>query len=102
MTSSLEKVLYVTLLKISDFNSLTGHGVVATYLEKRIFIGNFRKDEEDYDTNNINNLMVITRAAKTATTIHEKLLQQQQKITELESEGKTVVTVFVEDILAGL
>jgi P-type Cu+ transporter len=86
----------IPLLKVSDFNSLTGHGVVATYLEKRIFIGNFRKDEED----NVNNLMVITRAAKT--TIREKLQQQQHKITELESEGKTVVTVFVEDKLAGL
>ncbi len=86
----------IPILKVSDFNSLTGHGVLATYLEKRIFIGNFRKDDDE-DNNNINNRMIITRAEA----VHEKL-QQQQKITELESEGKTVVTVFVEDKLAGL
>ena len=87
----------IPILKVSDFNSLTGHGVLATYLEKRIFIGNFRKDDDE-DNNNINNRMIITRAEA----VHEKLQQQQQKITELESEGKTVVTVFVEDKLAGL
>jgi Cu+-exporting ATPase len=87
----------IPILKVSDFNSLTGHGVLATYLEKRIFIGNFRKDDDE-DDNNINNRMIITRAEA----VHEKLQQQQQKITELESEGKTVVTVFVEDKLAGL
>jgi Cu+-exporting ATPase len=82
----------IPILKVSHFNSLTGHGVVATYLEKRILIGNLRKCDEKAI-----NEMTIT------TTIHEKLQQQeQQKIIELESEGKTVVTVFVEDKLAGL
>ena len=37
----------IPILKASDFNSLTGHGVFASYLEKRIFIGNFRKDDDE-------------------------------------------------------
>ena len=51
----------IPILKVSDFNSLTGHGVLATYLEKRIVIGNFRKDDV-VDDNNINNRMIITKA----------------------------------------
>ena len=73
----------IPIVKVSDFNSLTGHGVVATYLEKKIFIGNLRKDDNNNNINSINETM-------------------QQKITEFESEGKTVVTVFVEYKLAGL
>jgi Cu+-exporting ATPase len=56
--------------------------VVASYLEKMIFVGNLR----NIDNNN-------------NTIIPENL---QTKITDLESEGKTVVAVFIEDKLAGL
>jgi P-type Cu+ transporter len=70
----------IPTLKVSEFNSLTGHGVVASYFEKRIFVGNPRKNK--------NNIV-----------IPQNLLQN---ITDLESEGKTAVAVFIEDQLVGL
>ena len=78
----------IPTLKVSEFNSLTGHGIVASYFEKRIFVGNPRTRNED---NNGNNKMMII--------IPETL---QTKITDLESQGKTVVAVFTEDKLVGL
>jgi Cu+-exporting ATPase len=70
----------IPTLKVSEFNSLTGHGVVASYFEKRIFVGNLRK--------NCNGTVISQNS----------LL----RIANLESEGKTVVAVFVEDMLVGL
>jgi P-type Cu+ transporter len=70
----------IPTLKVSEFNSLTGHGVVASYFEKRIFVGNLRKNDN-------------------GTVISQNSLL---RIANLESEGKTVVAVFVEDKLAGL
>jgi P-type Cu+ transporter len=67
----------IPTLKVSEFNSLTGSGVVASYFEKRIFVGNPRKN-------------------KNSIVIPQNLLQN---ITNLESEGKTVVAVFIEDEL---
>ena len=57
-------------------------GVVASHLEKRIFVGSPTRS-------NSNN----------RTTIPQKL---QSKTRELESQGKTVIVIFVEDKLAGL
>ena len=76
----------IPTLKVSEFNSLTGHGVVASYFEKMIFVGNPRINNDGNDNNN-------------ELIIPENL---QTKITDLESEGKTVVAVFVEDKLVGL
>jgi len=70
----------IPTLKVSEFNSLTGHGVVASYFEKRIFVGNLRKNDN-------------------GTVISQNSLL---RIANLESEGKTVVAVFVEDKLVGL
>jgi Cu+-exporting ATPase len=70
----------IPTLKVSEFNSLTGHGVVASYFEKRIFVGNLRKN-------------------CSGTVISQNSLL---RIANLESEGKTVVAVFVEDMLVGL
>jgi P-type Cu+ transporter len=82
----------IPTLKVSEFNSLTGHGVVASYFEKRIFVGNprIKNDGNDNNNNNNNNNELI---------MPDNL---QTKITNLESEGKTVVAVFIEDKLAGL
>jgi P-type Cu+ transporter len=77
----------IPTLKVSEFNSLTGHGVVASYFEKRIFVGNPRINNDN--NNNKNNELIIPENLQT-------------KITDLESEGKTVVAVFIEDKLAGL
>ena len=70
----------IPTLKVSEFNSLTGHGVVASYFEKTIFVGNLRKNDN-------------------GTAISQNSLL---RIANLESEGKTVVAVFVEDKLVGL
>jgi P-type Cu+ transporter len=72
----------IPTLNVSEFNSLTGSGVVASYFEKRIFVGKLGR--------NHNHDEVI---------LPENL---QTKITNLESEGKTVVAVFIEDPLVGL
>ena len=45
----------IPTLKVSEFNSLTGHGVVASYFEKRIFVGNPRINNDGNDNNNNNN-----------------------------------------------
>jgi P-type Cu+ transporter len=69
-------------LDVSEFNSISGYGVVASHLEKRVFVGSLVRSN-----NNV------------GTTIPQKL---QSKITELESEGRTVVAVLVENKLAGI
>ena len=69
--------LSIPTLDVSDFNSISGYGVVASDLEKRIFVGSPSRS-------NRNNGAIIPQ-------------ELQSKITELESEGKTVVAVFVED-----
>ncbi|MGB6592969.1 MAG: copper-translocating P-type ATPase, partial [Candidatus Nitrosopolaris sp.] len=69
--------LSIPTLDVSDFNSISGYGVVASDLEKRIFVGSPSRS-------NRNNEAIIPQ-------------ELQSKITELESEGKTVVAVFVED-----
>jgi Cu+-exporting ATPase len=76
------KEQFIPTLDVSGFNSISGYGVVASTLEKRIFVGSPSRT-------NSNN----------GTTIPQKL---QSKLTELESEGKTVVAVFIEHKLAGL
>jgi len=71
-------------LEVNEFNTIIGYGVVAKYQQQRIFVLSPR-------TNNNNNLI--------QSTISKKSLS---KILELESEGKTVITVFAEDKLIGL
>jgi P-type Cu+ transporter len=73
---------FIPTLDISKFNSITGYGVVASHFEKRIFVGSPNRS-----------------SGNNGTTIPQKL---QSKITELESQGKTVVVILVEDKLAGL
>ena len=76
------KEQFIPTLDVSEFNSISGYGVVASHLEKRIFVGSPNRS-------NSNNGAIIP----------QKL---QSKTTELESEGKTVVAIFVEDRLAGV
>lgn len=73
----------ITKLDISEFQSVAGQGVLASYQRKKIFVGNLAKME------NQDNLTILPDDIKL-------------KITGLESEGKTVVGVFVEDKIAGL
>ncbi len=73
----------IPVLKVSDFNSISGHGVVATHLEKRIFVGSPRLN----NGNGIKEMFPV---------------RLQSKIFDLEAEGKTVVTVYFENKLVGL
>jgi Cu+-exporting ATPase len=70
--------------EISEFHSISGLGVLALFQEKRVFVGNLAGKR-----NNADQLRSVPEKVK-------------KKITDLESEGKTVVGVFVEDDLAGL
>lgn len=83
----------IPTLQVSEFNSLTGHGVIASYFEKKIFVGNIgitkreKRSNEDSNSNNGNRTN-----SKITATIPKSLLS---KISDLESDGKTVVTVLV-------
>jgi P-type Cu+ transporter len=86
----------IPLLEIAEFTSFTGQGVIASYSDKTIFVGNVTKVESKSNTKDD-----VRRRTLTArnSAISESL---QMKITNLELEGKSVVGVFVEDNLVGL
>jgi P-type Cu+ transporter len=69
----------IPLFEVSEFNAITGHGVVVLHQQRKIFVGSPRVD----------NSIIIPQAIAA-------------RITELESEGKTAVTVFVENRLVGV
>jgi Cu+-exporting ATPase len=78
-------------LEISEFSSVSGQGVLAYYQEGKIFVGS-PHNSINVLSNNSNNLgsdQIIPENMRT-------------KIAELEEEGKTVITIFVEGRLAGL
>lgn len=70
----------ITPIEVSDFTSISGHGVVAMHRQNKIFVGS-------------------PRAANNNDKISEEM---SLTIFELESEGKTVIAVFVNDKLAGI
>lgn len=83
----------ITLLEVTDFNTVTGHGVMTKYDQKQILITGPRS--------NIQNIIKINEYSlpRFQSKIPKEL---EPKITELESEGKTVVTIFVEQKLIGI
>ena len=70
--------------EISEFHSMSGLGVLALFQEKRLFVGNVAGKRNYADQQR---------------SVPEKV---KKKITDLESEGKTVVGVYIENDLAGL
>ena len=74
----------ITPLEISEFLSVSGSGVLASFQKKKVFVGN-----------------VIGRGNDS---YHQGSVPEgiKNKITYLESEGKTVVGMFIEDNLTGL
>lgn len=68
----------IRMLEISQFQSISGRGITATYQKQRVFVGSPRS--LNYETS-------------------EKL---QTKISELEAEGKTVVVVCIDDKAVGI
>ena len=81
-------------LQVTAFNSISGHGVIAKIKEQQIFIGSPRGNNDSYGKSSSNQYY-----SPTSFTIPENL---QKKIFELEEEGKTVVTVIIEEKLIGL
>jgi Cu+-exporting ATPase len=73
--------LKMSPLQVTEFSAISGQGIVANYLEKMIFVGSPRTSNRSMISKN-NNI--------------------QSSISKLESEGKSVVTVFVDDNLAGI
>lgn len=83
----------ITLLEVNEFDTMIGHGIMAKYDQKRIWITSPRSNKENVLKNNENSL---TRFQS------EIPKEMESKIAKLESEGKTVVTIFVEEKLIGL
>ncbi|HEX2408962.1 MAG TPA: heavy metal translocating P-type ATPase, partial [Nitrososphaeraceae archaeon] len=84
----------IPTLSVTAFNSISGHGVIAKLKEQELFIGSPRANNVSYDKSSSNYYY-----SPASFTIPENL---QNKIFELEKEGKTVVSVFVEDKLIGI
>jgi Cu+-exporting ATPase len=80
----------IPALKVSDFSSISGHGVVASYLQKRIFVGSPRGLDNNDNNKKSNDFKEM---------FPDKI---QLKILDLEADGKTVVTVSYENKLVGL
>ena len=84
----------ITLLEVSEFNTMTGHGITAMQNQKRILAVSPRaSNSNNFNSHNGNSLSLSP---------YENLKEMESKITKLESEGKTVVTIFVEEKLIGL
>ncbi len=86
----------ISFLETSDFNAISGQGIVAKYQQKSIFVGNPRTMTRTITAN----IAIMDNNNYLQPTIIPKRLES--KIFELESEGKTVVTVFIEDKIIGL
>ncbi|HEX7209140.1 MAG TPA: HAD-IC family P-type ATPase, partial [Nitrososphaeraceae archaeon] len=76
----------IPTLEVSQFNSISGHGIMAFYQEKRIFVGSPTTS-------------IATTLNNGSSIIPQRL---QSEIFKLEAEGKTVVAVYIEDKLVGL
>jgi Cu+-exporting ATPase len=83
----------IALLEVTEFNTVTGHGVMAKYDQKQILITSPRSNTQN----------VIKINEHSLSRFQSKIPKELElKITGLESEGKTVVTIFVEQKLIGL
>ena len=82
----------ITLLEVSEFNTMVGHGIMAKYGQKQILVTSPRSSKENVLKIHENSLSRFQSEIPT---------EMKSKITELETEGKTVVTVFVEEKLIG-
>jgi len=80
----------IPMLSVSDFNSISGHGVVASYLQNRIFVGSPKELPNNYKDSNGNDAIEMFPG------------KLQSKIFDLEDKGKTVVTVYLENKFVGL
>ncbi len=80
----------IQLLEVTGFTSITGHGIVAMHKEQRISVTSPQSANSNLlFKGNPNHTNKIPKEA-------------HSKICKLETDGKTVVTVFIEDRLIGV
>lgn len=80
----------ISPFEVSQFNAITGEGVVAMYQgRKNIFVGSPSP-------------RIKVKESSSSQRYYQIPKRLRSRISELESEGKTVVTVFTEDKLAGV
>lgn len=84
-----------SLFEVSEFNTMTGHGITAIHGQKRIFAVSPRIRSSSSGIHNDNGSALSHYQ-------QENIKEVESEITKLESEGKTVVTIFVEEKLIGL
>jgi len=83
----------IAIFEVSDFNTMIGHGVMAKHDQKQILITSPRRNKQ--------NILKINETS--LPNFQSQIpIELEPKIIELESQGKTVVTIFVEDKLIGL
>lgn len=87
----------INLLEVSEFNTMTGHGITAIQDQKRILAVSPRVRISSNSSSTHSNIGTTLSPYQL-----ENLKEMESKITKLESEGKTVVTIFVEEKLIGL
>ncbi|WP_458745403.1 heavy metal translocating P-type ATPase [Candidatus Nitrosocosmicus sp. T] len=83
----------IALHEVTEFNTVTGHGVMAKYDQKQILITSPHSNKQNVLKSNENSLPRFQSKVP---------IELEPKITELESEGKTVVLIFLESKLVGL
>ncbi|KAA2283579.1 heavy metal translocating P-type ATPase [Candidatus Nitrosocosmicus agrestis] len=83
----------ISLFEVNEFNTMTGHGIIAKYNQKQILITSPRSNTQN--TPKINENSISRFKSKIP-------IEFEQRITDLESEGKTVVTIFVEGNFIGI
>ncbi|WP_148686793.1 heavy metal translocating P-type ATPase [Candidatus Nitrosocosmicus hydrocola] len=81
----------IALLEVSEFNTMTGHGITAMQNQKRILAVSPRAHGFITQSDNKNTLYK-----------NKDIKEMDSTITKLELEGKTVVTIFVDEKLIGL
>lgn len=83
----------IFLLEVSKFSTVTGHGIIAKYDQKQILITSPRSNKQNLLKISENSLPCYQSQIP---------IELESKITELESQGKSVVTIYVEEKLVGL
>jgi Cu+-exporting ATPase len=81
-------------LQVTEFIAIAGNGVIAKYKEGKIFVGS----PQLYN----NTTTTKDNHYQNSSSSQEQKLHSKSKIFELEAQGKTVVTVFVDDNLIGI
>jgi P-type Cu+ transporter len=83
----------IALVEVSEFDTMIGHEIMAEYDQKKILITSPRSNKQNVFKINENSLPHFQSKIPK---------EMESQISKLESKGKTVVTIFVEEKLVGL